>query len=214
MTFLGVTVTGVDVRTDLAALPDCEIGVLYTETPEGRNRYSSWYDVLSITKQLVRLGRKVAIHICGSRARRRLFDGELVELTALAQRIQVNGRLDQEELHEICYLHPSHQIITQANAWNRCLLDAPTGNHAILVDGSGGRGISPSEWLRPETDKPVGFAGGLGAHNIVAQLPLIHAVAQGAWWIDMEGLLRDEDDWFDVERANAVVDAVKRANLT
>ena len=42
------------------------------------------------------------------------------------------------------------------------MLKVKAKNHSILVDGSGGRGISPDSWPLIETDKPVGFAGGLG----------------------------------------------------
>jgi hypothetical protein len=37
-------VTGADEKTDVASLAklDAEIGLLYTETPEGRNRYPRW----------------------------------------------------------------------------------------------------------------------------------------------------------------------------
>ena len=131
-----------------------------------------------------------------------------MDLTAWPQRIQVNGRLEPWELEYICRQHPGHTIITQANKWNGGLLDEEWDNHAILVDASGGRGKSPEEWRRLDTDKQVGFAGGLGPDNIVAELRRIRAVATGDWWIDMEGKLRNELDWFDVKRARAVIGAV------
>jgi phosphoribosylanthranilate isomerase len=78
-------------------------------------------------------------------------------------------------------------------------VDAP--NHSLLVDGSGGRGLSPERWVKPTTSKRVGFAGGLGPDNISAEYARIKEVAEGDFWIDMEGKLRDENDWFDTEKA-------------
>src|SRR5471030_3033761 len=62
---------------------------------------------------------------------------------------------------------------------------------------------SPDTWSRPATNKAVGFAGGLGLDNLRAEMCKIAIVAEGDWWIDMEGKLR-KDDWFDVREARAV----------
>lgn len=203
-----LTLTGVDVRTDLAALPTgCEIGVLYTEKPEGRNRYPSFFDAVRILRHLNELGYKTALHVCGTPARESLKQKWLVDFEPLVQRIQVNGVLAPEELSLILRLYPDHEIITQHTSRNACLLDVPGVSHSLLVDGSGGRGISPEAWVRPMTHKRVGFAGGLGPQNIAYELPRIEQVATGNWWADMEGNLRDESDWFSVDKANQVADA-------
>jgi len=124
------------------------------------------------------------------------------------QRIQVNGHLDHHELVELCSIYPRHTIITQHSAGSAHLLANELPNHAVLVDGSGGRGISPEQWERPDADsgKAVGFAGGLGPDNITAELQKIRAVAQGEWWADMEGKLRI-DDWFSIDLAAQCVAA-------
>lgn len=205
-----VTLTGVDVPTDLWQLPGgCEIGILYSETPEGRNRYPEWRDLLKIATKLACAGRLIAIHVCGRKARRRLMAGQLEALALLAGRFQVNGTVTPDELATICDRYPDHEIITQHKRGNECLLSASPRNHAILVDASGGRGLSPAEWIRPATSKPVGFAGGLGPDNIQRESPRIRAVAVEPWWMDLEGKLRDEDDWFDVRRARAFMEALR-----
>jgi hypothetical protein len=68
--------------------------------------------------------------------------------------------------------------------------------------------MSPEQWDRPDTCKPVGFAGGLGPNNILVEIQRISSVATGNWWVDMEGKLRDKNDWFDLTKAMAVVAAL------
>ena len=199
---LAITMTGVDARTDLCALPEgIEVGVLFTATPEGRHRYPERREAVRLLGELE--GRRIALHVCGQRAREALIVGALTDLTSRVQRLQVNGRVAASELQQICRQYPQHAVITQHAAANFGLLSVDVENHAVLVDESGGRGISPAAWARPSTPKSVGFAGGLGQDNIVGEIARIRAVAvaDDDWWIDMEGKLRDADDWFDVGRA-------------
>ena len=202
-----ITLTGVDERTDLSALPDdVEIGVLYTWDAKGRHRYPPRRMVVKMLERMK--GRRLALHVCGNKARAKLLDYALADMTHLVDRIQVNGQLFPEDVRTICGLYGDHTIITQHTVQNSelAVLDVP--NHVVLVDGSGGRGRSPKEWRRPHTDKPVGFAGGLGPDNVRDEVARIQSVAVGNWWIDMEGKLRDSSDWFDVQRANDVVSAL------
>jgi len=120
------------------------------------------------------------------------------------QRIQVNGTVGVGELLAICHQYPKHTIITQATPANSGHCRSGLANHAMLVDGSGGRGVLPREWVRPATEQAVGFAGGLSPDTLLEQLPRIQAAACGKWWIDMENGVRDADDWFDVERVRSV----------
>ena len=191
-----LTVTGADERTDRDELVklDAEIGLLYTETPEGRNRYPRWEWIEETSHVMPR----ASLHVCGRGARAKLMHGELN--VAGFQRIQVNGGISSLEVEQICAMYPQHIIITQHNDPNAHLLSVRSPNHAVLIDGSGGRGISPAEWSQPETPKSVGFAGGLGPDNLTTELNKIRAIARPGWWADMEGKLR-VDDWFSVERA-------------
>lgn len=204
---IGITLTGADERTaiaDMVALADlgAEIGLLYTHDPEGRHRYPS-LDWLHAAADALR-GR-AALHVCGSRARKQLEDGKIDYVLHSIHRIQVNGSVHPFALETICEQYSGKLVITQHCAANVGLLGGDLSNHVILIDGSGGRGISPAEWVRPRTHKQVGFAGGLGPHNLHEELPKIEAVASGTWWIDMENGLRDACDWFDIERAMEVM---------
>lgn len=208
---MNLTLTGIDAHTRLLHLPsDVELGILFTMNPKERNRYPDRKQIQYILQYLdfSRLSKqwKIALHVCGEAARRQLLAGEIGDILTGVSRIQVNGRVSAEQLQQICkrYPHPRYEIITQHFDWNLPLLDVKASNHSILVDGSGGRGICPDEWMRPDTEKKVGFAGGLGPENLAEQLPLIHKVAVGEYWVDMESKLRDENDWFSTEKANAV----------
>jgi len=196
------TVTGADEQTDVGLLAklDAEIGLLYTATPEGRNRYPSMKWIKNAARNLPR----VAIHICGSHARAELTSGWLDDLLENAQRVQVNGILSIQCCEQICAMFPGKTIITQHNPKNGQLLDVKASNHALLVDASGGRGISPEAWRRPDTKKPVGYAGGLGPDNMALELSRIALIADGPWWVDMEGKLR-VNDRFSFCRAQAAV---------
>jgi len=194
-----ITVTGVDEGTSfedvqfLAGMPRTEVGFLYTKLPEGRNRYPSreW-----LARAMPLAAGRAALHVCGGRARAELVAGDLADLVLHAARIQVNGGIKVAEVERICALFPGHVVITQHKPENAKILAVEAPNHALLVDGSGGRGLAPEGWVRPASTKQVGFAGGLGPSTLPTELPLIQAVADGEWWVDMEGNLRIED-WFN-----------------
>lgn len=207
MTQHRITLTGADERTDLDGLrelitrsPMVEIGLLYTTTPEGRNRYPSRQWLQSAAKAL---SGRVAIHVCGRGARKELSEGTLAFLTHHAPRVQVNGHLEIEEAEHLATRVGT--LLTQHNARNSHLLDVRASNHAVLIDASGGQGISPETWSPPETAKTVGFAGGLGLDNLAHELEQIALVARPGHWVDMEGKLR-QNDWFDLATATLCAD--------
>jgi hypothetical protein len=208
-----ITVTGADERVSIGSLvalarsnPLVEIGLLYTATPEGRNRYPglSW-----LREAAAALSGRCAIHVCGSGARRRLLEGDLLDLVRHAPRVQVNGAVTVQEASLLAAM--VDELITQHNPNNAHLLDVAAPNHSLLVDGSGGRGISPQSWVRPDTVKNVGFAGGLGPDNLAGELEKISRVAGASAWVDMEGRLRTADDWFDIGLARRAVDVFTAA---
>lgn len=204
---IGITLTGVDERTpinDLLRLtetyPSLELGILYTETPEGRNRYpyKEW-----IENTVLHLRDRCAIHVCGRDALSKVYFAHHGWLFS-AGRIQINRpNIEFAKLYDLSIIY-GVPIITQWSHKNTHLVDAEVEGHCLLVDSSGGRGISPEKWERPDTPKPVGFAGGLGLDNLHIELPKIMEVATGDWWIDMEGKLR-VDDWFSIEIAEKTV---------
>lgn len=206
-----ITLTGVDERTDLAALNalcgdlwNVEIGVLYSATPERRNRYPSraWIETFLIEYRGMR-----ALHICGRAARAQLHAGELDHLIAGVTRVQINGPVDIGDVRRALHITDFGRVITQ---WSIGHANTPLtqsiddDRHEILIDASGGRGIGvgASGWPKLITTKNVGYAGGISAANMGATLDKLSQNGVGDdSWIDMESSLR-ADDWFSLDEAN------------
>ena len=201
-----ITLTGADegVSLDdlrrLAERPRVEIGLLFSLGP-ARPRYPTppW-----LQAAVSRLGPLCSLHLCGRTAREQVLGGHVAWAFG-AGRIQINGQVTAVEVERAraisCYVvtqYGPRQEVDLSTLVQPC--------HQLLVDASGGRGISPGGWTRPETDKDVGFAGGLGAHNLATELPKLAAIGRGAWWVDMESSLRDRQDRFDLRAAHACVD--------
>lgn len=132
-----------------------------------------------------------------------LLYGSLAHIVAHTPRVQGNGGVDSSETIQLAAQVVT--LITQHNGCSPSLLDLPCDNHQILVDASGGRGISPSKWNHPNTQKRVGYAGGLGPGNLELELMALRLISQGGLWADMENKLR-RDNWFDTELATTVVE--------
>lgn len=203
-----ITLTGADEATPLGELelltrqfPEVEVGILLSLSPERRNRYPglTW-----IRGAVERLGERCAVHVCGRAAKEAVLAYRLPWLGS-AGRVQINGKVSGDEL--LAALRLFNVVITQYaendEAANRLAGSSLSLGHQLLVDASGGRGLSPLEWRRPTTYRRVGFAGGLGEDNLARELPRIAAVATGAWWVDMETKLRDASDRFHVPTARA-----------
>lgn len=196
---MNLTLTGADEKTDISELSELslksEIAILYSATNKD-NRYPRREWIKEALPELTRC----AIHICEKSAREQLIKKELDDILFYVQRIQVNGTVSFEELVSICLLYSSYEIITQYNPENEILNYTKFDNHSILIDGSGGRGISPETWSAPDVDKPIGFAGGLGPDNLKEEMVKIKQVSKWGAWVDMESKLR-VDDWFSVDKA-------------
>lgn len=212
---MNITFTGIDPFTDLSLLPkDVEYGILYTETfsPNSsfsNNRYPSLIQIENMSNYLFSNNIRLSLHVCGKSARTKLINKELPFINNF-NRIQINGFLSVDEIELICSLYPLHTIITQHNFKNTPLLAVSSSNHSILIDASGGLGLSPEEWISPITDKLVGFAGGLSPDNIFSEFEKIKLVSKSGFWLDLEGKLRNKNDFFDV---NLAIDMANKFNI-
>ena len=198
--------------------PFLEIGVPFSETRAGReNRFPSPGDVMAIVQQLE---GPVALHVCGRAVENVILGNSQGSANSLARhekvgRVQLNLNarakwLPAPDIIDAAIRGFRKPVITQENSANRDLnrqLTAP--NHQVLFDSSGGLGIAPECWPKPIPGKACGFAGGLGPQTIAEQIPLIEAAAGGdCAWIDMEGRVRTEDDWLDLEKVAVVLKVV------
>lgn len=208
-----ITLTGIDEHTDLDALMrmldnagtyPVEIGVLWTTSPEGRNRYPSGE---FIAKAADRLGSRLAVHICGKGARTQAAGYQAPhDVLRKVGRIQVNGNVEANELAIMMGRFDRQLFITQHPANAELLLFWGDGRHQILIDGSGGRGIKPEKWVVPNTSKRIGFAGGLSPETLSEEISKMPPHA----WVDLETNLRDGQDWFSIERAAACINIMKK----
>lgn len=222
-----ITLTGIDSKTDLSKLKTrpythfanrVEYGILLSANPKS-NRYPT-VDQIKIMLSSIDSTVDLAVHVCGKTARENALKEDYTEIfyNRNVCRIQVNGKVTPEELTAFCYKFPYHTIITQDCPDNIELAQIRLQNHSILLDASGGRGVVRKNWDIPEHllataeagKKRIGFAGGLGEDNLAEVFPLISTDVPLDPWVDMETKLRDENDWFDIEKAHRCAKLVER----
>lgn len=155
-----MTITGVDVKTDLDAVgellaktPGLEIAMLYSQQRggvEGQNRYSPKAWLMSAAEKLGKKGN-VAVHLCGRDTVQDFVAGRngVRELVEKFGRVQFNGNMVQDELGKrlervMMENYWRMPFITQHNETNAAMLtDIKWKEHAVLIDDSGGQGILP-----------------------------------------------------------------------
>lgn len=207
-----ITLTGVDTQTADRAIEilgkSAEIGFLYSATNQG-NRYPE----LEWSMTRAEMIEHAALHVCGLIARKDLIEGRLVHSLGPFKRVQVNGPVDIEYVEELLakdFMRGKH-VITQYVHGREWMAEKFIGAcHQVLIDASGGKGITPPVWPNLKTTKAVGFAGGLGIENLRRELEKIIPIRRHEWWIDMESKLRDAHDWFDPWEALNVLELFKR----
>jgi N-(5'phosphoribosyl)anthranilate (PRA) isomerase len=235
MSLYRVTISGVDESVsplDLlglsAAYHFVEWGLLisatYTHPSTGMPRWPSmaWMAHLMAAARVEPL--QLAVHICGTWVQD-IVEGRASMLPALREtvaRVQLNfaGRplvnYDAARFVQALTDPPERPVIFQiggpggAQAW----VEAAARLHATclpLFDDSHGTGLCPPQWtsMRDLDPRPrrVGYAGGLGPHNLAAHLPRIAAAAgEVPCWIDMESGVRTHGqlDLAKVERCLAL----------
>jgi len=219
-----VTFTGIDAsnaRTELYALleadPRIELGILYSESRAGSDPRYPTFAWIDETAQAIAENygpRRLALHVCGQAAKSFLRGTALQVKIGNFHRIQLNGAFDAADvaaLRESSSLGNTQSYIVQYDSNPELHLKGITSLRYVLFDSSGGRGIRRSEWPAPLAGVRCGYAGGLGADNLRAELPRISAVAGPDYWVDMENSLRDSSDRFSVEKARLALGAILAA---
>jgi hypothetical protein len=132
---------------------------------------------------------------------RERFDETRLATMIRRWKVQTRGDLITQHNQANADLWPAIQSADRSDGRGR--------RHQVLMDASGGRGVSPETWPRPIAGVFCGYAGGLGPDGIIADLDRIaDVVGDGVIWIDMEGRLRDASDRFDLARVEKVLSAV------
>lgn len=200
--------------------PFVEWGILYSESKMGTGRYPTYEWIQALT-DLLRLEENkdanFALHVCGKAVKDWInVENKIEEIAKHFKRIQLNLRFKQfttEEIKKSIDDTPDQVIITQHNEANKNLYKSvysQFGNHAILFDTSGGRGVADNnQWTEPLPNVLCGYAGGLGPDNVASQLQIINKLVEGKdFYIDMEGKLRNDKDQFDLSKCEEVLKIV------
>lgn len=231
-----VTFTGVDAETDLDRLvrigqqyPKAEFGVLVGSTTHQTQDHGIFPSVETIDK-LRSSGVCSAIHLCGAFSRsvtRGPTSDELYSLSKLCEgfaRVQVNlpsdalavALVDMEPSIALLHLErfasaveAEHVILQHRSPWN----NVPVANNPkieYLWDASGGAGMESFDlWPEPvPVLGRVGYAGGLGPHNVDRAVAFANRFPDIRLWFDMEGRIRTDDDRFDLDAVEAVCQQV------
>lgn len=241
-----VTFTGVDASTeveDLIGLAQefpsvhVEYAFLYSDSNAGsieEKKYPPKEDILRKIEGIDSLSRKLdignvesAIHFCGRDTLERIvtFEDQFIPWDII-NRVQLNLPVFWEKfftVQDLFYFisaYPNMGVITQYKPGTELLyrLLISLSNHQVLFDASGGKGVSPKEWVSPFSNKiNWGYAGGLNPDNIREELPIIlesfrksHGVdSTVSTWIDMESGIRNvETDTFSVDKCRRILSAV------
>lgn len=217
--------------------PFVEWGILISQSYQGQlaPRFPSaqWLEAVRYLGLTGRL--KLSLHVCGRWVRDMLTGGSTMPYNYVEgfDRIQLNFHAEDNPCRieglSACVRYygdyaPSakRQFIFQidGSGGNKHFTDLHQyweGGEKLdavpLFDVSGGKGITPNQWPKASFSSnglmlAHGYAGGLGPHNLKAQLPEIEYAAQGVpHWIDMETHVRSADDkTFDVAKAEAALE--------
>ena len=218
-----VTFTGVDAHTDLKELariaieyPQAEFAVLAGSQTGGDNPIFPPMDTVRALRNLD--GVNTALHLCGKYAR--MAAGETHaphSLNLLCNgfgRVQVNlhGEAKNPERVQVRAARVRHfaqkvetgsVILQHRGPWSEIPVDHPRTEY--LFDLSEGRGEEGFEhWPDPPGDRRVGYAGGLGPHNITTALEFAARHPKARIWFDMERNVRDQDYRLDLDRVREV----------
>lgn len=230
-----VTITGADDSVDSrdlialsAEFPFVEWGILFSRSSHGaRPRYPSSSWVTTHLPALGQAGVQLSAHLCGGWVRSLVLDGDFAWRACYRAtghyfaRIQLNfhGRFHEQ--------HPAFGRVLDMDGREFILQCDGVNDEAVaqlanaqprispLFDQSGGAGVSPEAW--PSTTWApgyVGYAGGIGPHNVILELERIRKVAfDQRIWIDMERRVRTADDSaLDLGLVRSVLEQVAARN--
>lgn len=197
--------------------PFVEWGILFSRSRQGSERYPSlgWVDELQkivLSHNCMEPNQpKLSAHLCGDYTWQYLTTGHLVSAVLDLGRVMSGVAFKRWQLNFNSTNHPACElfydsicinsaldgIILQYNKANYDLcqrvIALNNSNINFLYDGSGGRGVSPSEWKEVVPNHFTGYAGGLNPDNLEESLVNINkAAGDNSIWIDAETGVRTD----------------------
>lgn len=231
-----VTFTGLDERTDMGRVRELSLqyvdrvewGVLFSAANTGKaQRYPGWEWVKglrhfsgSVDQRAAPLN--LAVHVCGRHSRQIMISNatDIDFATALIRlkcfrRVQINIKDGETSIHPRQLNAESalaFGVLIGAKPILQCRSDVfPDADDICwLFDQSGGAGARSGAWPPNQEERRnlVGYAGGIGPFTAAEDVAAIAKVSPQPYWIDMETGVRTEDNWLDLDKCAAVLDAV------
>lgn len=222
-----ISFNGIDEQTDIDRLveiqrkyPLAEFGVLLSENwYKNGSRYNNPENLYKLSG----LGLNLSAHLCGTLAKSAIRNdfSTVINLCNgyfnIFQRTQINvamyGKRNPKEL-VIDLPETIREAIIQQKSANDCGLfmsyyeanrDNLSDKFSILIDGSGGQGISGEINVLP-IDAKIGYAGGINEENVIEKLDYLMRHTKN-FWIDMESGVRT-DDWLDLDKVEHICSMV------
>lgn len=234
-----VTITGADDNTDIDALmkihnhyPFVEFGILFSRSRQGTSRYPSleWVKLLqeeAFSHCMSKMPEiKLSAHLCGDYTWQRLTTGLFnsafddlgdIMFGKLFSRCQLNFNSTNNPACEKFYDSFKYSTTKQILQFNKAnhdlcqrIIEMNNPNVHFLYDGSGGRGVLPSEWKGVVPNQFTGYAGGLNPDNLEEALFKIDMVVGfNEIWIDTESGVRT-DDKLDLDKVVKFLEIAKK----
>jgi hypothetical protein len=229
-----ISFAGIDKNTKIEDLiqlqndfPLVEFGILNSSNwSDNGNRYPNPL----IFKELKGKDLNLSLHLCGGLARNTLKHGytELKDLykndLSIFKRIQLNvigSKIPKSNIWMYDTPENIEEIIIQQSGflnidiYEKYLEEKNENNiknHSCLIDLSGGKGIYTKDFTVMDLGigNKIGFAGGINPDNCIEVLKNIqdNLSPEIDFWIDMESGIRNDKDWFSVEKCRSVCEQV------
>lgn len=219
-----VTITGADdgvERSELQRLseefPFVEWAILLSKKRQGMPRYPSSDWIVTFVGNAYR-HLHIAGHLCGEWARD-AHDGPF--LWAITnhgtferlERLQVNvSAMTRNMMDKIAYIgrETGKEFIVQlGSVFDFTVFECPR-TISYLIDDSGGRGILLQDFTAPPGGYRVGYAGGINPENVESVLTRLCSLSgESEFWIDCESGVRDDKDWFDLDKVRSLLAKAK-----
>ena len=216
--------TGVDIKTDSQALlaladefPLAEFAVLVGSSTGEDHPLFPPLDVVERLKSMAPNVR-TALHLCGKYARATMQEDSLTpDALSIAEgfgRVQINLHGDHitprtiaappDAIRHFADTVRTERVILQHRAdWDSIPLDHPRVEYLFdLSEGSGQESFTA--WPEPPVSRRVGYAGGIGPHNISTAMDFVDLHPRAHIWLDMESQVRTPAWWLDLQKVRAV----------